>query len=227
MPASLPQFDRVAAIYAPFERLTFGGALMRRRLAFLGEIAGARRVLVLGDGDGRFCAELVARYPDVVLTAVDGSRAMLARLEARVRQRVPGAQLETACLDARDFVPDPHGYDAVVAHFFFDCFTTAELSVLVPRIAAVLPAGARWVVSDFAIPPGSAGLFARVLVRALYLAFRLLTGLRVTHLPDHALALGAASFTCTDVETSLGGALRSELWTSVGERRQDLLDDPA
>lgn len=212
---SMAQFDRVAALYAPVERLTFGGALMRRRLQYLGDLAGARRVLVLGDGDGRFSAALVARFPGIQLTAVDGSAAMLARLEARVRARAPGVHLETACQDARDFLPDPRGYDAVLTHFFFDCFTTAEVAALVTRIAAVLPPGARWVVSEFAIPAGGAGLFARVLVRALYLVFRVLTGLRISRLPDHASALASASFVCTDVQTGLGGALRSELWTTV------------
>jgi cyclopropane fatty-acyl-phospholipid synthase-like methyltransferase len=215
MARSLPQFDRVAAIYAPVERLTFGGALMRRRLQFTGDLADAHRVLVLGDGDGRFSAALVTRFPGIDLTAVDGSAAMLARLEGRVRARAPGVHLETVCQDARDFVPDPRGYDAVVTHFFFDCFTTAEVAALVARIAAVLPPGARWVVSEFAIPTGGAGLFARALVRALYLAFRVLTGLRITRLPDHRSALTAASFVCTDVQTGLAGTLRSELWTSV------------
>ena len=209
---SLPQFDRVAAIYAPFERLTFGGALMRRRVCFLGELAGARRALVLGDGDGRFSAVLATRFPSIALTAVDGSAAMLARLGTRVERASPGFALETMCVDARDFAPDPRGYDAVVTHFFFDCFTTEELAVLVARIAAALPDGASWIVSEFAIPEGGAGLFARLLVRSLYLAFRVLTGLRITRLPDHASALVAAGFTCAGVETSLAGTLRSEHW---------------
>jgi SAM-dependent methyltransferase len=208
----LARFDRVAAIYAPFERITFGGALMRRRLCFLDELAGARRVLVLGDGDGRFSAALAARFPDVALTAVDSSAAMLARLREGVRRARPELQLETQCLDARDFVPDPRGYDAVVTHFFFDCFTTPELAVLVARIGTVLPPDARWIVSDFAIPAGGAGWFARILVRSLYLAFRVLTGLRITRLPDHPSALRGAGFTCTKVATGLLGALRSELW---------------
>jgi hypothetical protein len=53
---------------------------------------------------------------------------------------------------------------------------------------------------------------ARGVVRLLYLAFQLLTGLRVTKLPNHASALTAAGFTRIAQRLSVGGLLTSELW---------------
>ena len=53
---------------------------------------------------------------------------------------------------------------------------------------------------------------AGAIVRLLYLAFRILTGLRTTQLPDHATALTAAGFTMAAEHRSLAGLLATELW---------------
>jgi hypothetical protein len=53
---------------------------------------------------------------------------------------------------------------------------------------------------------------ARLLVRSLYLAFRILTGLRTTRLPDHATPFTAAGFTQIAGHLSLAGLLTTQLW---------------
>jgi len=214
-PALPANFDRLARLYAPLEWLSFGGALARRRLHFIDDprVAQTRRALVLGDGDGRFSAALLARYPNLELTAVDASAPMLAQLERRVHALSPKAALTLCCADLRRWGVPAHNFDLVVSHFVFDCFTTEDLDSLIARITPALAPDAHWLVSDFAIPPhGPWNRVARLLVRALYLAFRVLTGLRVKHLPDHASTLNASGFRLASVGTGLGGALRSELW---------------
>ncbi len=48
--------DRIARWYRWIEYAGFGRALERRREAFLDDVSDARRVLALGDGDGRALA---------------------------------------------------------------------------------------------------------------------------------------------------------------------------
>jgi ubiquinone/menaquinone biosynthesis C-methylase UbiE len=208
-------FDRLARLYAPLEWLSFGRALWRRRCCFLADprIANARRALVLGDGDGRFTAALVERYPTLEVTAVDASADMLAELERRVRAQTPSAALDLQCADLRSWPVSRANYDLIVSHFVFDCLTTRDLAELVARVAPALAPGARWLVSDFAIPRHTVwGPLAKVLLRFLYFAFGRLTGLQVTHLPDYQSALKAAGFELATAVTGLGGTLRSELW---------------
>lgn len=173
-------------------------------------------MLVLGDGDGRFSAELLARNPSARVTAVDVSVAMLTQLERRVRARIPNAQLELHCADVRAW-PVPDGkYDLVATHFFFDCFSSAELGHMIARIAPALAPRALWLVSDFAIPKHPFWTpFARLLLGFLYLTIGSLTGLRPKRLPDHQSALKNARFEVSAVETALGGSLRSELWQAT------------
>lgn len=213
-----PNFGRFARVYALVEWLTFGRALSRRRECFLAHprVSGARRVLVLGDGDGRFTAALLARNPAAEVTALDVSAAMLAQLERRARVRAPNARLALHCADIRAWpVPDAH-YDLAVAHFFFDCFTNEELVNVVKRVRPALSVDALWLVSDFAIPDHPFWTpFAKFLIRFLYLTLGPLTGLEPSQLPDHPIALKTAGFELAAVDTALGGTLRSEIWRAT------------
>ncbi len=208
-------FDLLARLYAPLERFSFGRALERRRACFLADsrVANARRVLALGDGDGRFTAALLERYPALEVTAVDASRAMLGELQRRVRLHCSPAALSVHQADLRTWSPPQHGFDLVVTHFFFDCFSRTDIEAMIARVAPTLTPDARWLVSDFAIPSGGArALAARLLVRVLYFAQWAATGLRVKRLADYRSALTSAGFACMRVENALGGLLRSELW---------------
>jgi hypothetical protein len=53
---------------------------------------------------------------------------------------------------------------------------------------------------------------ARLVIRTLYLAFRILTGLRTTYLPDHATPLARAGLTRVAYHHRLAGLLTTEIW---------------
>jgi hypothetical protein len=122
------------------------------------------------------------------------------------------ARLRTHEASALTFTPTGL-YDLIVTHFFLDCLTQPEHDALTTRLAPHLVPQALWLVSEFRIPTGPLEIPARILVRSLYFAFRLLTGLRTHRLPDHAAALRDAGFTCTAQHLALAGLLTSELWT--------------
>jgi ubiquinone/menaquinone biosynthesis C-methylase UbiE len=196
-----PNFDSVARVYRWAEYLTLGTLLQRMRTHFLPQVADRRRALVLGDGDGRFLAKLLAQNTTLHATAVDSSEQMLQLL----RSRCGSARLETVHADALT-VTAPPGIDLIVTHFFLDCFTQDQIDALALRLARP---GVLWLLSDFR----ASGPVARAYVRSLYFAFRILTGLRVTRLPDPAAALMAAGFHRIAHHQALGGILYTELWT--------------
>jgi len=122
---------------------------------------------------------------------------------------------ETHNVDAQTFaegLPHIQNYDLVTTHFFLDCLTQAQVETLVATLTPHLTPGALWLVSDFRIPTGLLALPARLFVRGLYGAFRLLTGLRVTRLPDHHRALARAGMVLTAQHFALYGLLTTELW---------------
>lgn len=206
--------DGLARWYRLLERAGFGLALERRRTAFLGGVATARRVLVLGDGDGRFLAAFLRANRSAEVDSVDSSTAMLDLARARVGEADRG-RVRFYHADARDWRPPPTtpSYDLIVTHFFLDCFTDAELRPLAARLGTFAVPDARWLVSEFRQPTrGPAAWHARAWVGGLYAFFRVATGLHVRRLPDHAAALAAAGFCLKSETLARWGLLTSQLW---------------
>jgi hypothetical protein len=206
-----PNFNGLARIYRWMELLTFGPWLERCRCAFLGDLAGCRRAAILGDGDGRFTAQLLRVHPTIEIDAVDLSAVMLRTLLGRAGHNV--ARVRVHCVDARTWQPANPPYDLVVTHFFLDCLSEDEVRALADKLRGALSPDGLWVVSEFAIPEGAFGRWvARPMVWLLYRAFGLLTGLAVGNLPDHAGALRAAGYTLRKRRCFLRGLLIAEIW---------------
>jgi SAM-dependent methyltransferase len=212
-PTREPDFDLIARPYRWLEYFTLGRALERCRTHYLSQLGESRRALVLGDGDGRFLAELLAHHPDLRADAVDTSVAMLRLLRQRSEAAVADAEIRLSIYHANALTFALAGpYDLVVTHFFLDCLSQAELDRLVSRVASSLAPGGLWLISDFRVPGGLMHLPTRVFVRGLYFAFRVLTGLRTSRLPDHATPLSDAGLVRVAHQHSLAGILTTQLW---------------
>jgi len=215
MPESPPNFDSIARAYRWLEYLSFGPCLERCRFHYLEELRDCRRALLLGDGDGRFTARLLAANSEITVEAIDSSAVMLRLLTQRVARLGPsrGGRLQTRQMNALDFSPEGRPYDLIVTHFFLDCFSERELASLIATIAPNLTPDAAWLVSEFAIPERPlAGHFSRVVVGALYWIFGLVTRLKARALPDYAMLLEEAGFALHKRKAHLGGLLHSETW---------------
>lgn len=205
-----PNFDRVAHVYRWAEYLTLGPLLQRTRAHFLPLLPPRRHAVALGDGDGRFLALLLARQPQLRAIAVDTSAAMLQLLRRRCHSQA--SRLQTIKSSALTFTPSEKT-DLVITHFFLDCLTQTELDSLTRSFADRLKPGTLWLLSDFG-QPSSRPLrpFAALYVRALYLAFRILTGLRVRHLPNPQQSLRSAGFERLHHKPFCFGLLYTEIW---------------
>jgi SAM-dependent methyltransferase len=213
--AKEPNFDLIARPYQWLEHLTLGRSLERCRLHYLPALLQQKRALILGDGDGRFLAQLLAQNPHLQADAVDTSAVMLELLRHRCEAAAPNTatRLQTHHTSALNFSrPNEEKYDVVVTHFFLDCLTQPDLESLISRIVPTLTPSALWLISDFRIPSGPMHLPAKIIVRSLYLAFRIITGLKTMHLPDHATPLTESGLIRIAHHHRLAGLLTTELW---------------
>jgi SAM-dependent methyltransferase len=219
--------DFISRWYRWLEYIGFGGALERRRFAFLADVTDSQRdsqrVLVLGEGDGRFLAKFVApgktpqkhpettaRTPRLSMDYIDLS----ARMLELARRRAGTDCVVYHHADALAIsLPAAH-YDLIVTHFFLDCLSEDEAKSLVEKISASVKPDARWLISEFREPT----MWTRAIVQILYFFFRVTTGLRTRRLIDHRPLLTRAGFVLEREETERFGLLASELWRYV--RRQ-------
>jgi len=203
--------DRIARWYQVMEYFTLGPTLERRRREFIGEIADAKRALILGDGDGRFTAKFLKVSKACSVDCVELSAEMIRQARRRT-ERIP-TQAAVRFLNGDVMTVALEGpYDLIVSHFFLDCFTTAQVEQLVQRLVEVAP-GARWVISEFRIPAnGVASLAGSLLIGLLYRIFRWFTGLQVNRLSDYPQVFRKLGFEQRQSRSALGGILVSELW---------------
>jgi ubiquinone/menaquinone biosynthesis C-methylase UbiE len=210
------RFGRLAQLYRWMEYFSFGPYLKRCRELHVVGIGGRKRALVYGDGDGRFVAELARRVPMLRITAVDASPEMLRQTARRLSSEAQVRLVQANALESNVASFPEAPFDLIVTHFFLDCFEEAELTLLLSRVNAAVEENATWVVSEFAIPHRNpARLIGILIVRGLYLAFGVLTGLKTRRLPDHGQVMRKAGWVLEDRRELLLGLLASENWRRV------------
>ena len=206
-------FDRVAKLYRPLETLAFGPDLARTRNALLSELTGARRVLILGEGDGRFLAQLLQVNAHCTVDCVDKSLEMV-RL---ARKRVSKLRAETRVTfhhhDALTFAyPEGH-YDLVVTLFFLDVFTSAPLEKLTGTLAKSLKPNGYWYLADFRVPQSPLKrLHSHLWLAVLYRFFTWQTDMEARALVEPAPYLLKNGLQPLRRQERRFGMLYSQLW---------------
>lgn len=206
--------DRIAPFYQVLERTAFSQRLQNHRIAFIDAANAKQRALILGDGDGRFAEALAIAYPCLEIHFIEKSAGMIAQASKRLKSH-GNVRLLTG--DALRFEFQPNIYDILFTHFFLDCFDTGQVQKLAARISNALTPDATWIITDFQqAPSGWRWLYTSLWLNAMYLFFRVATGLSTSSLPDYAAVLHASNFQLTKRQLSLTGLIASEWWQRYG-----------
>lgn len=154
-------FDRIAGIYRWAEGALFGSALQQCRTHELWnplwDSAPPGKILLVGDGDGRFLVQLAQRFPNSEIVFMDISPKMVALAQARLAQLQQSTSEPVASV--RFFVGNAllwrgptREYDLLITHFFMDCFSKNTLELLIPTLTRSLKPSAHWWITDFHVP---------------------------------------------------------------------------
>lgn len=207
-------FDPLVRAYRALEFVAFGGDLERARFCLTDALRDCRSILILGEGDGRFLAQLLPRLDvGARVQCVDASAAMLRRAEARVAGTAGRDRVTFQQADALALALPPQRYDAVVTLFFIDCFQPDDAAALVEKLSGALQPKATWLFADFVEPPrGFARWRARIWLAVLYTFFRWQTGLKTRALPPSEELIAQAGFARAAQREFQWGLLRAVAW---------------
>ncbi len=201
-------FDRLAPHYRCLETFVFGDQLQKARVAFVREIGVPRRVLIVGEGDGRFLDALVREHPGASVDCVEASAPMIA-----LARRSAGEQVNFIQTDIRYLTLSAGQYDLIVTHFFLDCFVCSTLQDVIEKLARAAAPGASWLLADFREPAGGWRRWhARLWIRSMYRFFNLTTGIDARQLVDPSVPLMTAGFERTGHRLWRFGLISSERW---------------
>jgi SAM-dependent methyltransferase len=206
--------DPIASAYRWLEYVTFGPALWRCRTTWMERMRSADRVLLLGDGDGRFLQALLRCNPQATMDWVDNSARMLTLAKDRVSD-VNRARVQFYCADARTWANLEGPYDLVILHFFLDCFSDSDVAALIARLRSHLAPPATWVISDFQYPHAGWRRWAgAALIAFMYGWFSWTTQIEARGLPDMERILNEQGLRLVKRKDSLGGLLTAQCWIS-------------
>ena len=213
-PGGRMNFDTLAPHYRWMEFVLAGGKLQRSRTAFLDQVADARDILILGEGNGRFLVECRRRLPDARITCVDSSARMLGLARSRLKRAGLSANPVTFVrADALSWNAPESWADLLVTHFFLDCFRAAQLELIAGRLARAARPDASWLIADFQAPPaGLARWRACAILKAMYVFFRVVTRLPASELTPPDAYLEHHGFKLQRRLESEWGLLRSDHW---------------
>jgi ubiquinone/menaquinone biosynthesis C-methylase UbiE len=205
--------DPIARLYRFLEYATFGPLLWRTRIHFIEHLKTSKRILILGEGDGRFLAHLLTCNPSAQIDCYDLSAQMLDLAKARTKPH--HHRIHFHHQDITQSSLPANTYDAIVANFFVDCFDNQQLTALLEKLQPATQPNCLWLVSDFAIPDRPIPrIAAQLLTRFLFLCFRLTTGLKTRRLPDYESALTQIGLKLQHKHNNTAGILTSQLWST-------------
>jgi ubiquinone/menaquinone biosynthesis C-methylase UbiE len=207
-------FDLLAPHYRWMEFVLAGEKLQNCRTAFLDRVAHAKKVLILGEGNGRFLRECRRKLPNAKITCVDSSARMLAAARKRARVVVEdSSHTEFIHADALAWAPVEGNVDLIVTHFFLDCFRPEQLKLLIAKLVLAAAPRANWLLADFqAASSGLQRQRSQIILWMMYRFFRVATRLSTTRLTPPDALLEEQGFELRERQESDWGLLHSDWW---------------
>jgi len=171
-------FDLIASFYPLLEQIVFGSTLSRARRYFARRVTEGNKILLIGEGNGRFLFEMVKQTSSGSFTVIDSSTRMLAAAERRIATVDRCPRIELIHTDILEWRSSAARYDRIVTHFFLDLFTPDGLCQVVEKISRLATEDALWINVDFSSE--NHNLRQRLLMWAQYRFFRISAGIEAT-----------------------------------------------
>lgn len=202
-------FDRIAPWYGPMEHLLAGRCMHQARLWLMEGNHLPAKILMVGEGPGRFLEAFHNRFPYAEVTVVDGSAGML----EIARRRLPDHPGVTFVHSRIEDWETEQRFDLIVTNFLLDCLPECGMEDVVAKLGGWAAPNGEWWIADFNLPAGGAARWrSRVILRLLYHFFGKVAGVTARDLHPPHEALEKAGFIRTARTEWSWGLLMGERW---------------
>jgi len=199
-------YKNSAWFYDRLSRLVYGNALINAQLYLLRFIPADATVLIVGGGTGWILEELTKLHPSgLQITYVEVAADMM----ARSKERNTGQNKVIFTNDAVENVNPGLNFDVVVTPFLFDNFTTETTEKVFHHLHELLKPGGIWLNCDFQL---TGKWWQAVLLKSMFLFFRLICGIEASKLPDVRSLFSANKYLVIGEEYSYGDFVAAKVY---------------
>lgn len=200
-------FDAIAPMYDALAAMVFWRSIRNAQLFYLSEIRKGGRVLILGGGTGWLLAELLRSNPGCEIWYVETSARMIDIARSNI-DNLPKARIHFIH-GTQALLPLHIMYDAVIANFYFDLFSTPSLEPLLKQIHSVILPNGKLLVSDFV---NNNLWWQSALLSVMYVFFRGICKIEASKLPDWQRLLIHCKFKLKFSKGFYGNFIRSVVY---------------
>jgi ubiquinone/menaquinone biosynthesis C-methylase UbiE len=199
-------YNNSAWFYDRASRLIYGKALVGAQVYLLQFIPKNSNILIAGGGTGWILEEIAKIHPTgLKITYVEVAPKMM----TLSKKRSAGANEIDFINDAIENVALQNDYNVVITPFLFDNFTEKNFQQIFAHIHQALKPGGLWLNTDFR-PPGK--WRQRVLLRSMFLFFRLICGIEAKKLPGIQAAFDKYGYSVIEQKSFFGEFILSAVY---------------
>lgn len=211
-------FDFIAPYYSLGEKLCFGEKLNFHRTLFPHILRSSGKILLLGEGRGKFLEFLLKENKSCEVVVIESSKRMTESIYNLIPYR-DRFRVEIKNIPIEYFNSD-HRFDLICSFFFWDCFSKDQINRSIPLMLSLVNNKGYWHNADF-VDHRKITCFHTlknfILIRILYLFFRHTTGLDVKSVfPVRSLILKSNMRLIQSVESN-SKLLKSDLFRKIEE----------
>lgn len=191
-------YNNSAWFYDRLSRIVYGKALINAQVYLLGFIPPKSKILIAGGGTGWILEELAKIHPaGLNITYVEIS----ANMTALSQKRQTGQNEVTFINDAVEHVKLAADFDVVITPFLFDNFVDETVDSVFHHLHTLLKPGGLWLNADFQL---TGRWWQNVLLKSMFVFFRLLCGIEASRLPAIEKHFDAAGYNVIGDKTFFG-----------------------
>lgn len=199
-------YDNTTWFYERLSKLVFGQAQVKAQEYFLGRVKTGANILIIGGGTGSILESLASLHPSgLQITYVEISANMM----GLSRKRNTGQNEVTYITKNIEQVKFNQQFDVVITAFLFDNFSEDDLAAVFPLIDAQVKPGGLWLNTDFQL---TGPLWQKVMLKSMYIFFRLMGAVKVTWLPDTKRMFGVHGYHLSDEKAFYGDFITATVY---------------
>jgi ubiquinone/menaquinone biosynthesis C-methylase UbiE len=199
-------YNNATWFYERLSKLVFGQAQVKAQEYFLNRIQPGSSILIIGGGTGEILESLTRLHPaGLHITYVEISVNMM----ALSRKRNTGQNEVIYITENVGQVSFTRHFDVVITAFLFDNFSEEDLAAVFPIINTQVKLGGLWLNTDFQL---TGPLWQKVMLKSMYLFFRLMGAVKVTRLPDTKRMFRVHGYHLLDEKTFYGNFILATVY---------------